>query len=164
MAWELAGYGVAAAVTVIAAALLFGIVSVVRSLRRLDRAVADLSKEAEASLRGYRRLADEASEAIQVSRQSLQGFASLAEGARALGEAVRTAAQTAVHVTELYREILTSPIHAVSDDRERKENETPNLSEIVRRLWMMWKRREGSGQSSGSSRNPGPSADPSEGE
>lgn len=161
MAWELAGYGVTAAVVVIAAAFLYGVVNVVRSLRRLDQYVAKLSREAETSLQGCSRLAEEASEAIQVSRQSLQGFASLAEGARALGEAVQTAAQTAVHVTELYREILTSPIRSASDDRDRGERETPNLSELGRRLWMMWKRAEGR---TGSSRNPGTSADPSEGE
>jgi uncharacterized protein YoxC len=126
---------------VIAAAFLYGIVSVTRSLRRLDHVVANVSKEAEASLRQCSRLAEEASEAISVTRQSMQGFATFAEGARALGEAVQTVAQTAVQVTELYREKLTAPLQASAVDREPDAEEPTDLADVGRKLWSMWKRR-----------------------
>lgn len=145
MAWELAGYSVAAAVLIVALSVLYGIVKLARSLRRLDHAVMNLSKEAEASLRQCSRLAEETSEAISVSRQSLQGFATLAEGARALGEAVQSAAQAAVQVTELYREKLTAPLQSCADKRDEKAGETPDLMDIGRRMWSMWKQRAGQG-------------------
>jgi hypothetical protein len=162
MAWDVAAYGIAAAVLAIAAACVIGIVKICRSLRRLDLAVEALGKETEAALRECGLLAEEARAAIAVSRQSLQGFAALAEGARALGEAVQTTAQTAVHVTALCRERLLSVIPATSEHRHHTGNEPPDLSEIGRSLWSWWKRRSSfESNSPESCQNPGPSADPS---
>ncbi|MCD9023186.1 hypothetical protein [Cohnella silvisoli] len=166
MAWDIAAYGITAAVLAIAAACVIGIAKICRSLSRLDATVKVLGKETEVSLRQCAKLADEASDAIAVSRQSLQGFATLAEGARALGEAVQAAAQTAAHVTVLCRERLTSLSPVPSEHRDQTACELPDLTELGRNLWSLWRRRTGNGQSSSEScqSSPGPSADPSQGE
>lgn len=164
MAWEMAGYGIAVAVLVVAVAIVIGIMRMIRSLRCLDDAVANIAKEAEASLQQCRQLAEEAKEAIVDSRQSLRGFVTIAEGARALGEAAQTAAQTAVHVTGLYREYLTAPFHSLSDTPDQKAGEMPDLIVIGRKLWSMLKSHSGKEHSSDSCQSPGSGADPSEGE
>ncbi len=164
MAWDVAAYGITAAVLAIAAALVAGIVRICRSLKHLDRAVEVLSRESETSLRHCRELADEARAAIVVSKQSLQGFATLAEGARALGEAVQSAAQAAAHITAFCRERLTSPMPATSEHRDQAACEMPELTEIGRSLWSLWKRKTGKAQTSDCRESSGQSADPSQGE
>jgi len=168
MAWDWAAYGIALAVLTIAAAFVFGMIRISRSLQRLDRTVARVSIEAEATLLQCRHLANEAREAIVISNKSLQGFATLAEGARALGEAVQTAAQTAVHVTALCRDSLTAPCRAASspseDSHHSIQGDSASLAELCRTLWSLWKRGIGRDASSDNCRSPGPGADPSEGE
>lgn len=164
MAWEWAGYALFAAVIVVAAAVTIGIVSVTRSLRRLDSAVAKVSEEAKLSLQQCRKLAEEAREAVAVSRRSLQGFSTLAEGARALGEAVQTVAQTAVHVTEQYRDCLISPFRSTEDHDEQSADDALDHTDLLRKLWSLWKRRFGNEPSVDCNQNPGTSADPSRGE
>ncbi len=164
MAWEIATYAIAVSVLAIAAALTIGIVKLTRSLERLDHTVANVSKEAEASMRQCGELAGEAREAIAASKQRLQGFATFAEGARALGEAAQSAAQTAVGVTELYRECLTAPFRAQSANRDRQAEENLDLADIGRRLWSAWSKRTGKEQSADHCEQPRPSADPTEGE
>ncbi|TFE31554.1 hypothetical protein [Cohnella luojiensis] len=165
MAWDLAAYGITFGVMAIAMAFVMAVLTISRSLRRLDRAVAQVSKEAELSMQHCRQLADEARETIAASKKSLEGFATLAEGARALGEAVQTAAQTAVHVTDLYRECLISPFQASSGFREEKIDRSSDLMDMGRKLWSMWKNRpDGKGSPANNCHNPEPSADPSRGE
>ena len=169
MAWDWAAYGIALAVLTIAAAFVFGMLRISRSLQRLDRTVARVSIEAEATLLQCRHLANETREAIVISRQSLQGFVTLAEGARALGEAVQTAAQTAVHVTTLCRDSLIYPCHAgssslVDDGQDSIQGGTGSLAELGPVLWSLLKRSFGRTASSDSSKSPGTGADPSEGE
>jgi hypothetical protein len=165
MAWDVAAYGITLAVLAIAAACVIGIARFCLSLRRLDAAVKVLGVETEASLLQCRQMAIEAKAAIADSRQSLQGFVTLAEGARALGEAVHTAAQTAAHVTAFYRDRLISSIPVSSVPPDPAACELPELTDIGRSLWSLWKRRSGIDRTpSDNCQNSGTSADPSQGE
>ena len=101
MAWEIAAYGVATAVLAIAAACVFGIIRICRTLKRLETTVERLSQESEASLKACRLLADEAQSMISGARRSMAGFSSLSEGARALGEAAHQAARTGIAIYSL---------------------------------------------------------------
>jgi hypothetical protein len=152
MAWDIAAYGVTVAVLTIAVACVIGMVRTCRSLRGLDVAVERLSRETEASLIECKLLAEEAKEAIVLSKQRMQSFTTFAEGAQAIGEAAKTAAEAAAYVTSFYRERLTSPINQ------------PDWTDIGRNLWLLWRRRTDRKPSSDCNCNPGPSADPSQGE
>jgi hypothetical protein len=132
MAWDVAAYGITAAVLMIAAACVIGIVKICRSLTRLDLTVERLSRETEASLIQCRKLAEETKEAIVISRRSLQGFSTLAEGAGALGEAAQIAAQTAAHAVAFCRERLASFIPSAQRHRDQTISEQPELAEIGR--------------------------------
>lgn len=157
MAWEIAAYAIAAAVIMIGIAVAAGIAKTIVSLRRIDASLERVSKTAVETLEECRQLSEEAREALQASRQRLQGFASLAEGARAIGEAAQAAAQSAVRVTEMYRDCLISPLQASSCDHGEGDG-SPDIKEFGRKLWSLWKHRTSPG-----SRDEGPSADPSEG-
>jgi hypothetical protein len=152
MAWDVAAYGVTVAVLTIAVAFIIGLVRICQSLRGLDAAVERLSRETEASLIECRQRAEEAKEAILLSKQCLQSFSTFAEGARAIGEAAMTAVEATVHVIASYRERLATPINQ------------PDWTDIGRSLWLLWRRRSDQKPSSDCNRNPGPSADPSQGE
>ncbi|MFB9278172.1 hypothetical protein [Cohnella cellulosilytica] len=163
MAWQVAGYGVAAAALAVAAAIVFAMASLSRSVRRLERTADAVGKEAEASLRRCGSLAEEARETLAVTREGLEGFASLAEGARALGEAVHTAAKTTVRLTELYRDCLAAPFRQTAGEEQAGEAAEP--VEWVRLLRSVWKsRRDRSRSSSAECRSPETGADQSEGE
>jgi hypothetical protein len=163
MAWQVAGYGIAAAAVAVAAAIVFALASLSRSVRRLERAAEAVGKEAEVSLRQCGSLAEEARETLALSRRSLEGFASLAEGARAMGEAVHAAAKTTARLTELYRDCLSAPFQSASG--ESKAGEGAELSELGRMLWSLWKSRFGRDRASAADRrNPEANADLSEGE
>lgn len=164
MAWDVAAYGITAAVLAIAGAFVIGIGRTCRSLRGLDVAVERLSRETEASLIECRQLAEEAREAIVLSKQSMQGFSTFAEGARAIGEAARTAAEAATHITSFYRERFTSPVPDTSEKMEQSPHYQPDWTDIGRNLWLLWRKRTDRNPSADCNRNPGPSADPSQGE
>jgi hypothetical protein len=152
MAWDVAAYSVTVAVLTIAVAFIIGIVRTCRSLRGLDIAVERLSRETEASLIECRQLAEEANETIILSKQCIQSISTFAEGARAIGEAAKKAAEAAAHITSSYRERLATPINQ------------PDWTDIGRSLWLLWRRRTDRKPSSDCNCNPGPSADPSQGE
>ncbi|BBI34883.1 hypothetical protein [Cohnella abietis] len=166
MAWDVAAYGITVAVLTIAVAGVVGLIMLIRSFRRLEQVVRALGKETEVSLRQCRQLADEAKLAIAESRKSLQGFSSLAEGARAVGDAVQAAAQTAVHVTSLYRECLTAPFQPLSGDSDDGDGDgsIPDLTQIGRKLWASWKRRSDNDHPSDCCEGSGLNAYPSQGE
>jgi hypothetical protein len=164
MAWEVTAYGITAAVLVIAVASVFGIVRVCRSLRGLDRAVERLGSESEASLLVCRQLAEEARSAVAASKQSLQGFSALAEGARALGEAVQTAAQTAAHATAICREHLASFVPSSTSDKEELRTYGSPWADASRALRKLWRAHSESKEPSSECRDcSGPSAEPSQG-
>ncbi len=163
MAWELAGYGIAAAALAVAAAIVFALATLSKSVRTLERTAEAVGREAEASLRRCGSLAEEARETLAVTRQSLEGFASLAEGARALGEAVQAAAKTTVRLTGLYRDFLTAPLQSAVG--ERQDGEKTELADLGRMLRSIWKNRIGRSRSSSAERrNPETDAGQSEGE
>jgi len=163
MAWQLAGYAIAAGAAAVAAAIVYGTISLSRSVRRLERAATAASKEAEISLRSCGSLAEEARETLALARHGLEGFASLAEGVRALGEAVQTAAATAVRLTEAYGDALSAPFRPSPD--ERQSGERPEIADLARKLWFAWRNRQSSGRTPSDAR-PGPeaNAEHSEGE
>jgi len=165
MAWQVAGYAVAAAVLVAAAAIAIVCASAAKAIRRLDRSAVAVSREAEHSLRRCAELADEAGEAIALSKRGLEGFASLAEGARAVGEAGRTVADAAIRVTELYRERLSAPLRYGDCDGEDRDRSGTDAQELGRRLWSAWLGRfsERRAASSERRRSPGTDADATEG-
>ncbi|MFC5471771.1 hypothetical protein ACFPPD_24125 [Cohnella suwonensis] len=164
MAWELAGYAIAAAAAGIAIAIAFGIAKAVRALARMEAVLDRVGKEAESALRHCRKLSEEAEDAIRASRQRMQGFATFAEGARAIGEAAQTAARSAMEIAELYRDCLTSPFHTASPSREADGEPVRELKELGRKLWALWRRRTDGDETSGSKPDAGTSAEPSEGE
>jgi hypothetical protein len=161
MAWDVAAYGITIAVLAIAAACVIGIARICLSLRRLDAAVKVLGERTEASLLQCRQLAVGATSAIADARQSLQGFSTLAEGARTLGEAVQSAGQAVARVTAFYRDHLSPSNPASPEPRDPSACEQPELTDIGRSLWSLWKRRAGKDRPSDSFQSPGPSADPS---
>ncbi|MFC4306004.1 hypothetical protein [Cohnella boryungensis] len=152
MAWQAAGYGIAASAVAVAIALVFALASLTRAARRIDEAAAAVSKEAEAALRSCVKLADEARETIALTRHGAEGFSALAEGARAWGEASRHAAGAAIQLTERYRDFLSAPFRSAASQRQRDEDAP--VAEICRKLWTMWKRRADSVRVS-SDRRPG---------
>ncbi|MFC5405264.1 hypothetical protein [Cohnella soli] len=164
MAWELAGYAIAVAMTTIAIAIALVIAKAVRSLSRLDACLVRVSQEAESSLRQCRQLAEEAEDVLRESRRGVQSFATFAEGARAIGEAAKTAARSATEVVELYRDCLVSPFQAASPSLEADEGPVSELKELGHKLWTLWRRRTDGGETSGSKSNSGTSAERSEGE
>jgi hypothetical protein len=161
MAWDVAAYGITIAVLAIAAACVIGIARICLSLRRLDAAVKVLGERTEASLLQCRQLAVDATSAIADARQSLQGFSTLAEGARTLGEAVQSAGQAVARVTAFYRDHLSPSNPASPEPRDPSACEQPELTDIGRSLWSLWKRRAGKDRPSDSFQSPGPNADPS---
>jgi len=139
MAWQAAGYALAAAVLLAAAAFAIAMVSAMKTIRRLDRVAAAVGKEAEETLRRCASLAEEAGEAIALSKRGLEGFASLAEGARAIGESARTVAAAAIRVAELYRDVLSAPFQ--TEERERESSaEGTDAPELGRTLWALLQR------------------------
>lgn len=165
MAWDVAAYGITAAVLMIATACVYGIVQICRSLKRLDTAIERLGKETEASLLQCKELAEEAKETVAASRHSLQGFSLLAEGARAIGEAAMSTAQGITKATELCRERLASLVPAAAEHSDHNRSGNPDLSEIGRSLWQLWKKRKSENELPlDGSQQSGLSADPSQGE
>ncbi|MFC4596767.1 hypothetical protein [Cohnella hongkongensis] len=163
MAWQVAGYGIAAAAVAIAAAVVWALVSFSTSVRRLEWTAANVGREAEASLRRCGRLAQEAAETLALSRQGLEGFVTLAEGARAMGEAVHAAARTTVRLTELYRDCLSAPFR--SESGESPSAGKPEPFELGRMLWSLWQGRSDTVRSSSVGRQtPDADADLTEGE
>jgi len=160
MAWQAAGYAIAVAAVVVAAAIVWSLASLSRSIRRLERTAEAVSKEATTVLRRCDHLAKEADATLAMSRQSLEDFAWLAEGARAMGEAVHTAARTTVRLTELYRDCLSAPFQSASGESDAEDK--TELSNLARKLWSMW---QGRGRTASSERrDPNANADQSEGE
>lgn len=164
MAWDVTAYGITLAVLAIAAACVLGIVQCCRSLARIAASVERLSREAETALTECRKLADEAGAAVRAGRHSLKGFASLAEGARVLGEAAHTAAQSVSQVTAIWRDRVASPIAAASDRQEQSGCRQQEWMQIGSTLWQLWKRRAGDREQADCVTNSGRSADPSLGE
>ena len=164
MAWDVTAYGIAFAVMAIAAACVLGIVQVCRSLARVVIAVERLSRGTEEAMVECRKLADEAADAVRAGRHNLQGFASLAEGARALGEAAHTAAQSGSQVTAIWRDRVSSPSAAASERPEQAACRQQDWMQIGRTLWQLWQRRAGDLEQADCKRNSGPSADASQGE
>ncbi len=160
MAWQAAGYAIAVAAVVVAMAIVLSLASLSRSIRRFERTAEAVSKDATTVLRRCDHLAEEIEATLAMSRQSLEDFAWLAEGARAMGEAVHSAAKTTARLTELYRDCLSAPFQSASGDSDAGEK--TELSNLARTLWSMWKSR---GRASSSERrDPSANAEQSEGE
>jgi hypothetical protein len=164
MAWDVTAYGIAFAVTAIAAACVWGIVEACRSLRRMAASAERLSRETEAALTECRQLAEETAAAVRVGRRNIEGFAALAEGARVLGEAAQTAAHTVSHVAGIWKERAGSHIAAGTECQDQEGHKPQDWVQLGRTLWQFWKKRSDGPGHTDCFPNSGQSADPSQGE
>lgn len=155
MAWQVAGYSIAAAALVAAAAIAVVGTALTRMLVRLQRTAVAVGEQAEASLRQCERLAEEAKEAAASAKTSLDGFAALAEGARAVGDAVQSAARTAAGIADHYRELLAPFVADGDDERTGRGPERPDAVGTLLRLW----RSRFGGDRRAEGRRDGPGAD-----
>ena len=108
IAWQIAAYAIALAVTVSAGVMALALFRVYRSFRRWDRMAVRFALKADNALDECVRTAREARETAEMCRSTLSGFAKVAEAARTVGEIADSAAQTAANIAALWREKLSA--------------------------------------------------------
>lgn len=141
MVWEWAAYMAIAAGVAFVAAIVAAAVAIWRLLRRWDASIERLDREAEATLRQWRKLGQEASETVELCRRSLQGFESLAEGGRSLGEAAQTIARTASRTAIQWTERVSDKLAETEERQMRRLEEALDWTDVGLHLWNAWRRR-----------------------
>jgi hypothetical protein len=106
VAWEVAAYAVAVCATAGAFALLMLVWRISRFLQRIERKVIGLADKTHGTLDEFAELTRSAQMTVHASTQAVDGFARLAEGARAIGGAAQTAADTLLRAAVFCRNRL----------------------------------------------------------